>query len=447
MADTSSRGKGKAGTLHMFRALSHRNYQLFFSGQGISMIGTWMTRVATSWLVYKLTGSALLLGVVGFSGQIPSFILAPIAGVFVDRWNRHHLLVITQILAMLQSAALAILTLTGTIQIWHVIALSVFQGLINAFDMPARQSFVIEMVEDRDDLPNAIALNSSLVNGARLVGPSVAGVIIAIVGEGWCFAIDAVSYIAVIASLLAMTLNAAETVSKVREINVIRQFTEGWTYVTHSMPIRSILLLLAFVSLVGMPYTVLMPIFANEVLHGGPYTLGFLMAASGTGALTGALLLAARRSILGLGRFIPRMAGLFGFGLIAFSFSRMIWLSMFLMLFTGFGFMVQMAASNTLIQTIVEEDKRGRVMSFYTMAFMGTAPFGSLLAGFVAEKIGAPYTLLIGGIGCVIGAVWFATALPRLRDFVRPIYIEKGILPEIKTSVLNTSELSVPPEA
>ncbi|MEP6848604.1 MAG: MFS transporter [Acidobacteriota bacterium] len=446
MADTSSRGKGKAGTLHMFRALSHRNYQLFFSGQGISMIGTWMTRVATSWLVYKLTGSALLLGVVGFAGQIPSFILAPIAGVFVDRWNRHRLLVITQILAMLQSAALAVLTLTETIQIWHMIALSVFQGLINAFDMPARQSFVIEMVEDRDDLPNAIALNSSLVNGARLVGPSVAGVIIAIVGEGWCFAIDAVSYIAVIVSLLAMTLNAAETVSKVREVNVFRQFKEGWTYVTHSMPIRSILLLLAFVSLVGMPYTVLMPIFANEILHGGPYTLGFLMAASGTGALTGALILAARKSIVGLGRYIPRMAALFGIGLVAFSFSRMIWLSMILMVMTGLGFMVQMAASNTLIQTIVEEDKRGRVMSFYTMAFMGTAPFGSLLAGFVAERIGAPYTLLIGGIGCVIGAVWFARALPRLRDFVRPIYIEKGILPEIKTSVLNTSELSVPPE-
>jgi MFS family permease len=431
----------------MFRALSHRNYQLFFSGQGISMVGTWMTRIATSWLVYKLTGSALLLGVVGFAGQIPSFIFAPVAGVFVDRWNRHRLLVGTQALAMLQSLALGVLTLTGTIRIWHIVALSVFQGLINAFDMPARQSFVIQMVEDHNDLPNAIALNSSLVNAARLLGPSVAGVIIAIVGEGWCFVIDGVSYIAVIVSLLAMTVTRAETEGKLRELDVLGQLKEGWTYVSHSMPIRSILLLLAFVSLVGMPYTVLMPIFANEVLHGGSYTLGFLMAASGIGALSGALFLAARRSVLGLGRFIPRMAGVFGLGLIGFSFSRMIWLSMILMVVTGLGFMVQMAVSNTLIQTIVEEDKRGRVMSFYTMAFMGTAPFGSLLAGSVAETIGAPHTLLIGGIGCVVGAFLFSRALPRLRDFVRPIYIEKGILPEIKTGVLNTSELSVPPNS
>jgi MFS family permease len=410
------------------------------------MIGTWMTRVATSWLVYKLTGSAFLLGAVGFAGQIPSFVLAPFAGVFVDRWNRHRLLVGTQVLAMLQSAGLAVLTLTGTIQIWHVIALAIFQGLINAFDMPARQSFVVQMVEDRADLPNAIALNSTLVNGARLIGPSVAGVVIALVGEGWCFTIDAVSYLAVIGSLLAMTVTPAEIVKVAKGSNVLHQLREGWDYVRGNPAISKILLLLAFVAMVGFPYTVLMPIFANEILHGGPYTLGFLMAATGTGAVTGALTLAARKTVLGLGRFIPLAAGTFGAGLVAFSFSRWIWLSLILMFITGIGFMVQMAVSNTLIQTIVEEDKRGRVMSFYTMAFMGTAPFGSLLAGSVAEKIGAPNTLLIGGLGCVIGALWFQRALPRLRQFVRPIYIEKGILPELRTGIFDTAEVTSPPE-
>jgi len=410
------------------------------------MIGTWMTRVATSWLVYKLTGSAFLLGAVGFAGQIPSFVLAPFAGVFVDRWNRHRLLVVTQVLAMLQSAGLAILTLTGTIQIWHVIALAIFQGLINAFDMPARQSFVVQMVEDRADLPNAIALNSTLVNGARLIGPSVAGVVIALVGEGWCFTIDAVSYLAVIGSLLAMTVTPAEIVKVAKGSNVLHQLREGWDYVRGNPAISKILLLLAFVAMVGFPYTVLMPIFANEILHGGPYTLGFLMAATGTGAVTGALTLAARKTVLGLGRFIPLAAGTFGAGLVAFSFSRWIWLSLILMFITGIGFMVQMAVSNTLIQTIVDEDKRGRVMSFYTMAFMGTAPFGSLLAGSVAEKIGAPNTLLIGGLGCVIGALWFQRALPRLRQFVRPIYIEKGILPELRTGIFDTAEVTSPPE-
>ncbi|MEP6788271.1 MAG: MFS transporter, partial [Acidobacteriota bacterium] len=391
-------------------------------------------------------GSALLLGVVGFAGQIPSFILAPFAGVLIDRWDRHRVLVVTQVLAMIQSAALAVLALTGLIKIWHVIALSIFQGLINAFDMPARQSFVVEMVEKREDLPNAIALNSSLVNGARLLGPSIGGVIIAAVGEGWCFAIDAFSYLAVIASLLAMRL-VPRAVVAAKETNIFGQLREGFSYVAGFMPIRNILLLLAFVSLVGMPYTVLMPIFANEILHGGPNTLGLLMAASGVGALSGAIFLAARRSIVGLGRFIPGMASLFGAGLMAFSFSRVLWLSLILMVVTGLGFMVQMAVSNTLIQTIVDEDKRGRVMSFYTMAFMGTAPFGSLLAGALAERIGAPYTLLIGGTGCILGAGLFAHALPRLRQFVRPIYIRKGILPELQSGILNTSELSVPPSS
>ncbi len=437
----------KAGGLgFMVRALSHRNYKLYFTGQSISLIGTWMTRIATSWLVYRLTGSALLLGLVGFAGQIPSFLLAPFAGVLIDRWNRHRLLVVTQALAMLQSAALAVLTLLGVINIWHVLALSLFQGLINAFDMPARQSFVVEMVEKREDLPNAIALNSSMVNAARLLGPSIGGVIIAAVGEGWCFTIDAVSYLAVIASLLLMHL-APKPLMKARETRLLQELRDGWSYVAGSPPIRSILLLLALVSLVGMPYTVLMPIFASTVLHGGPHTLGFLMAATGVGALCGALFLAQRRTVVGLGRVIPFMSALFGAGLIGFSLSHVLWLSLILLLFTGIGFMVQMSASNTLLQTLVSDDKRGRVMSYYTMAIMGITPFGSLLAGGLAHRLGAPHTLLIGGLGCLVAAAWFASRLPSLRERVRPIYIEKGILPAMAADGINAAtQLTVPPE-
>lgn len=429
----------------MVRALRHRNYRLFFCGQIVSLVGTWMTRVATSWLVYRLTGSPFLLGLVGFAGQIPSFLLAPFAGVLVDRWNRHRLLVVTQILAMLQSAALGALALGGVIQLWHVLVLSLFQGLINAFDMPARQAFVVEMVEKREDLSNAIALNSSMVNAARLLGPSIGGIVIAAVGEGWCFLGDAVSYIAVIASLLLMRV-VPRAARPAREARVLASLREGFAYVSQNAPIRSILLLLALVSLVGMPYTVLMPVFASRILHGGPHTLGFLMAATGVGALTGAVFLAGRRSVLGLGKIIPLTAGLFGAGLIGFSLSRTMWLSVPLLLVTGLGFMVQMASSNTLIQTLVDDDKRGRVMSFYTMAFMGTTPFGSLLAGSLADRIGAPHTLLLGGIGCVAGAVAFAVLLPRLRAKVRPIYIRMGILPEVADGLRSAAQLTTPPQ-
>jgi MFS family permease len=412
----------------MVRALRHRNYRLFFCGQTVSLVGSWMTRIALSWLVYRLTHSALLLGLVGFAGQIPSFLLAPVAGVLVDRWNRHRLLVVTQILAMVQSAALAALTLTGVIDIGQVLALSVFQGVINAFDMPARQAFVVEMVERREDLSNAIALNSSMVNAARLLGPSIGGVLIAAVGEGWCFFWDAVSYLAVIASLLLMRVAARPPRPKARE-KVLPELREGFAYVAGSPAIRSILLLLALVSLVGMPYTVLMPVFASTVLHGGPHTLGFLMAATGVGALLGAVFLANRRTVLGLGKIVPMMAATFGAGLIGFSLSRSLWVALPLLVLTGLGFMVQMASSNTLLQTLVDDDKRGRVMSFYTMAFMGMTPFGSLLAGALAHRIGTPRTLLLGGVGCILGALWFATRLRRLREHVRPVYVRMGILP------------------
>jgi MFS family permease len=435
------------GFAFMVRALHHRNYRLFFTGQTVSLVGSWMTRIATSWLVYRLTGSALLLGLVGFAGQIPSFLLAPFAGVLIDRWNRHRLLVVTQALAMLQSAALAGLALAGVINIWHVLFLSLFQGVINAFDMPARQSFVVEMVEKREDLPNAIALNSSMVNAARLLGPSIGGVIIAAVGEGWCFALDAVSYLAVIASLLLMRLAARAPRVKSSEAKVLRELRAGWSYVSGSPPIRSILLLLALVSLVGMPYTVLMPVFASKILHGGPHTLGFLMAATGLGALLGAIFLANRRSVIGLGRVVPMMSALFGAGLVAFSLSRLLWLSLVLLMITGVGFMVQMAASNTLLQTLVDDDKRGRVMSFYTMAIMGVTPFGSLIAGGLANRFGAPLTLLVGGLGCVLAAAWFTSLLPRLRERVRPIYIEKGILPAMAAEGISAAtQLMVPPE-
>ncbi|MBV9506298.1 MAG: MFS transporter [Acidobacteriia bacterium] len=426
------------------RALRARNYRLFFSGQTISLIGTWMTRVATSWLVYRLTDSALLLGIVSFAGQAPAFFLGPIAGVWVDRWDRHRTLVWTQVLSMVQSLALAALAFSRIINIWEIVALSLFQGIINSFDMPSRQAFLIQMVEKREDLGNAIALNSSMVNATRLIGPAIAGVLIAAVGEAYCFLIDGISYIAVIISLLLMRITTAQARSAPRE--VAAELYEGWRYVVDSVPIRSILLLLALSSLVGMPYTVLMPIFASRILHGGPHTLGFLMAASGVGALVSAISLALRRTVIGLGRAIQISAAVFGAALIAFSLSRVFWLSLLLMPFTGFGLMQQMAASNTILQTIVEDEKRGRVMAFYGVAFLGMAPFGSLIAGVAAGRIGAPATLAIGGVLCLLGSAWFASRLPSIRERMRPIYRQLGILPELATAVQQATALQTPPE-
>lgn len=428
----------------LLRALRHRNYRLFFGGQGISLIGTWMTRVATGWLVYRLTGSAFLLGLVSFAGQIPILFLGPFAGVWVDRWNRHRVLIVTQILSMLESFALAGLALAGIITVTEVILLNLFQGAVNAFDMPARQAFLVEMVEDHEDIGNAIALNSSLVNAARLIGPSIAGLIIAVVGEGYCFLIDGISYIAVIISLFAMIV-AVHAHAREQE-SVMSELREGWDYVRGFKPIWSILLLLALISLVGMPYTALMPIFAGRILHGGANTLGFLMGAVGVGALIGAFRLAARKSVLGLGRLLPITAAGFGASLIAFASSRQQWLSLLLLVITGYCFMQQMASSNTILQTIVENKKRGRVMSFYAMSFQGVAPFGSLIAGAAASRIGAPYTLMFGGALCVAGAGLFAMRLPALRQLIRPIYIQIGILPELRNAINTASVLQEPPE-
>jgi MFS family permease len=423
------------------RSLRHRNFRLFFSGQSISLIGTWMQRIALGWLVYRMTNSAFLLGLVGFAGQIPTFLFASFAGVLADRRNRHRILILTQTLAMIQALVLSFLVMFHLIKIWHVIVLSIVLGIINAFDMPTRQSFLVEMVEEKKDLGNAIAINSSMVNLARLLGPSAAGLLIAAFGEGTCFLINAISYMAVIVSLLLMKIEPKNV--KPRNSKVWQELKEGFRYAAGFAPIRDILLIFALVNLVGMPYMVLMPVFAKDVLHGGPSALGFLMGSTGLGALGGAVFLASRRSVLGLGKMIPIAATIFGSALIVFSFSRLLFFSLPLMLLTGTGQMILMATSNTLLQTLVDDDKRGRVMSFYTMAFMGATPVGSLIAGFLASKIGAPWTVFIGGLICIFGAFFFAKRLPILRELVRPIYVKMGIIPEIAIGIQSASELSI----
>lgn len=415
----------------MLRALRSRNYRLFFWGQGASLIGTWMTQTATIWLVYHLTGSALMLGVVGFANQFPNFVLTPFAGVWVDRWDRRRTIVITQILAMIQSLALAFLALTGTIEVWQIIVLAAFQGAINAFDMPARQSFVVTMVEQREDLSNAIALNSSMFSSARLVGPAIAGLIIAATNTGVCFLIDGISYIAVIAGLLAMRLPPQDRAIAKQSETLWYSLKEGFDYAFSFQPIRSILLLIALVSLVGMPYMTLAPIFASEVLHGGPETLGFLMAASGLGALFASVYLSARPSALGLSKLIAIAPAIFGAALIAFALSRVLWLSMLAVLMIGMSLVLQHTSGNTVLQTIVEDDKRGRVMSFYMMAFTSTVTFGNLVAGSLATHIGAPKTLMIGGVLCIGGSLLFTKQLPEMRRSMRLVYRRIGLLPQV----------------
>jgi MFS family permease len=408
------------------RALRHRNYRLFVGGQTVSLVGTWITRVATSWLVYRLTGSELLLGVVGFCGQIPTLLIAPFAGVLVDRWDRRRLLVITQLLSMLQSAVLGVLTLEGLITVRWLLLLQIVQGVINAFDTPARQAFVVEMVEDRADLPNAIAMNSSMVNGSRIIGPSIGGLLIAAFGEGWCFVVDALSYVFVVVSLLMMRLPRGG-VARV-EARVLDELRAGLQYVAGSAPIRTALVVLSIVSAMAMPYTVLMPAYVAHVLGGGPNTLGLLMTASGVGALAGALYLAGRTTVVGLGRVVTYATLAFGAAMIAFAFARTEWMALLVLPIVGGAFMVQMAATNTVLQTLVEDRLRGRVMAFYTMAFFGTAPIGSLLAGVAAARFGAPWTIGVSGAVCLAAGLWLASRLPSLRAIVRPIYIERGIL-------------------
>jgi MFS family permease len=402
-----------------FRALRHRNYQLFFSGQLISLIGTWMDQVAESWLVYRLTGSALLLGTVAFASQIPVFLLAPIGGALADRMDRRRILITTQSSMMLVTFVLAWLTLSHRVHIWHVVALAAITGVINAFDLPARQSFVVDMVS-RADLVNAIALNSSMFNGARVIGPAVAGVVVAGIGEGWCFFANGVSFIAVIIGLWMMKM---ERPRMSIEGSPLENIIEGFNFVTRTRPMRALMLLLALVSFAALPYAVLMPLFADKILHGGPKALGLLMGSSGIGALCGALLLATRKSLRGLSTWVAVACTGLGVTLALFSFSRTLWLSALLLAPVGFCTMVQMASSNTLIQSMVPDRLRGRVMSFYAMTFMGMAPLGSLLAGSLAHNLGAPWTVFIGGMAAICGAAIFWTKLPVLRPATREMIV------------------------
>ena len=428
-SDTQNTPLPGSSLSHAWRALRHRNFQLFFFGQGISVIGNWMTKLATSWLVYRLTHSVLLLGVVSFAGQFVSFALGPFAGVWVERLNRRKLLVWTQAAAAIQSLGLAALTLAHVITLWEIILLTAMQGLINSLDMPGRQSFLVQMVDDRADLSNAIAINSSMANGARLVGPAIAGLVIAAFGEGWCFLIDGISYFAVIASLLFMHIKPMEL--RRHTTTMLEQMREGWDYVRNFRPIRTLLLLFALISLMGYSYAVLLPVFAAQVMHGGARTLGWLTGASGVGALTSALSLAVRKSVVGLTRMVQIGAAILGTGLILFGLSHTLWLSLILMVFVGFGLMQCASGANTIIQSLVTDDKRARVMSYYTMAFFGAAPFGSLFAGALAHSIGAPHTVIVTGGFCIAGSLWFTRELPKIRKVMRPIYEQMGLLPAL----------------
>jgi MFS family permease len=408
------------------RALRHRNFRLFFAGQTLSLVGTWMTQVATGWLVYRLSHSAFWLGVSGFSGQIPVFLFSAFAGVWVDRWNLRRVMIVTQVLAMIQSLILAYLTLTHRITLAELIGLGCVQGFVNVFDMPARQAFVVHMVEDKNDLGNAIAINSFMVNVARLLGPMLAGLLIAATNEGMCFLIDGLSYIAVVASLTLMTLTIARKPGP--HPGVFHQLKEGARYALGFSPIRNVLLLLALFSLMGMPHSLLMPVFASEIFHGDAHTLGILLSASGLGAMVGAVFLASKKSVLGLGKIMVITGSLFGVGIVFFSMSRIWWLSLTLLAITGLTLIMIIASANTFLQTIAEDAKRGRLMSLFTIAFIGMVPFGSLLSGWMAKRIGAPHTLFIDGLVCTAGAIVFGTRIPKMKKHVRPIYIEKGIL-------------------
>ncbi len=429
------------GRFNALRALNHKNFRLYFEGQGISIVGTWVQRIALTWLVYRLTNSAFLLGVVGFSGQIPLLIVTPFAGVLADRLDKHKILLYTQALSMIQAFVLAALVLTNSIQVWEIIALSIVLGLFDSLDMPTRQSFMVEMVgNNREDLGNAIAMNSSMVNSARLIGPAIAGILISLVGEGWCFMLNAVSYIAVIVSLLKMEVVHKPTSTKKKE--TFKELKEGIHYAFGFAPIKYILVLLAIVSFMGTPIRILAPVFVKQFFHGGADMFGFLMGASGLGALCGAIFLMNKKSVLGIGKLITYAVFTFGIGLIAFAISHVFAFSIIFMFMTGIGMMIQLAGSNTLLQTIVEDDKRGRVMSLYAMSFRGVAPFGSLLAGAAAGLIGASLTLVIGGIFCVIGAIYFLVNLPKMRVLIRPIYIKLGIIQEALHGVETATRLS-----
>ncbi len=421
------------------RALRHRNYRMFFIGQGFSLIGTWMQSVAVIWLVFRLTNSAFMLGLVGFSGQIAAFFMSPFAGVLSDRLNRKRILVIVQILAMLQALSLALITVSGYAGVHVIIALSFLLGVINGFDMPIRQAFVVEMINDKSDLGNAIALNSTLFNASRLIGPSVAGALIAFAGEGVCFLINSISYLPIIYALSSMKIKENKTARG--PVSILSELKDGFNYAYHFLPIRSLLAHITLVSMVGMSFPVLLPVFATQVLGGGSHTFGFLVSATGVGAIAGTIFLASRKSVLGLDKIIFISIFIFSAGLTGFSFSAAAWVSFSLLVVAGFGMIVNIAACNTIMQTVVDENMRGRVMSFYTMSFMGAAPLGSILAGSVSSSIGAPHTVLIGGFIIAVGGILYARKLPELRKIIKPIYRKLGIIPEIALGIQTADEL------
>jgi MFS family permease len=412
---------------HIFSSLHARNYRLYFMGQGISLIGTWMQNIALSWLVYRLTGSVFLLGLVGFTSQIPTFVLGPFTGVITDRFNRLTILKLTQLFFMLQALSMALLVLFNLIDVWHIIALSIVFGIISAFDAPARQSLVVDLIDNPDDLGNAIALNSAIFNGARLVGPAIAGIIIALVGEGICFLLNSISFIAVIVALLQIKIPDKQR--SVHSTKFKESFAEGFHYTFQSMPIRTLILLLAILSLFGLPFIVLLPAYTKEILHGNSDTLGFLMSAMGAGALTGALYMAARKSVRGLSKIISLNTTILGLAIVLASFAEKIHYSLLIFFLGGLAMILLLSSLNTMLQTITDEDKRGRVMSFYAMALMGITPIGNLLSGSIASGIGISYTLLICGTITLFSAVWFELNRKSLRGYVRSIYIHKGILP------------------
>lgn len=412
------------------RSLQSRNFRLFYIGQSISLIGTWMQQVAMSWLVYQLTGSAMLLGIIGFASQIPTFLISPLAGVLADRANLRRLLILTQTLSMLQAFVIAFLVLANMIQTQHIIILSLFIGVINAFDITGRQSFLVEIIDKKEEIGNAIALNSSMVNGARIIGPSIAGVLISAFGEGVCFLLNGISFLAVIAALVSIRVSprTPRTVKR----SVLAELHEGVRYATGFAPIRAILMLLGLVSLMGASYSVLLPVYAKDILHGDAHTYGFLVSSAGLGAFASAVILASKHGVPGLGRVIPLAAGLFGISIVSLALSRSMLLSMLFLFLAGMGVMAHLASSNTILQTIVDDDKRGRVMSLFTMSFVGMTSFGSLLSGALASRIGATGTILIGGASCLIASLIFASRLPNLQEMARPIYERKEIIPKTR---------------
>ncbi len=441
--NTPGNNNGKySGLKNVLRSLRNRNYRLFFMGQGISLIGTWMQSIAMGWMVYEMTGSPFWLGIIGFSSQVPVFLAAPFGGVLADRWNKKKILLVTQTLSLLQALVLSILVGLGIIRIWEVIVLSSFLGAINGFDMPTRQAFVVEMVDNQEDLPNAIALNSLIFNSARLIGPTIAGLLIAVIGVSICFFLNAISFIPVIAAFLAMRIRPASIVQQ--NGDVLAHLKDGVKYALGFSPIKTVLALLTFIGLVALPYAVLMPVFAKDILHGDSKTLGFLMGATGVGAAAGALFLASQKNVTKVGNFIGISLSIFAVAIFIFSMSRYLPFSMIMMVMAGFGLMVMIASINTVLQSVVDDDKRGRVMALYTMSFVGMAPLGSLLAGSIAsiKFIGAPGTIMISGILCMVAAVLFIRKLPVIKQAIHPLYVRKGIIPQVASGLGSATTLT-----